>query len=141
MQAASVDFNAEQFLQTDIAEMNLPAEMIQQGKLAWLGRGFEHDPVEPERLDKPFGIGRIQVSILIEESDTHRAFASFDDELDRPRIEPFLSLVNPCRERVGGESSVVLLPELHLNGEAATPGRGDNVPWMEWGLGESLAAF
>jgi hypothetical protein len=66
VQAAPVDFNAEQFFQTDIAEMDVPSKMIQQGKLAWLGRGFEHDGVEPERMDEPVCVCRIQVCILIE---------------------------------------------------------------------------
>src|SRR5262245_60660419 len=108
MQAASVDLNAKQFLQTDIAEMNFPAEMIQQRKLACLGRSFEHHGAEPERFDKPFCISRIQVPILIEQPDPHCAFASLDDELDCTCVEPFLSLVNPLRECVVGESSVVL---------------------------------
>ena len=127
VQAAPVDFNAEQFLQTDIAEMDVPSKMIQQGKLAWLVRGFEHDGVEPERMDKPVCVCRIQVSILIEESDSLCALPRFDDELDRTRIEPFLPLVNPRSERPVAEPAVMLLPKLHLNIEAAALCGGDNL--------------
>jgi len=86
VQAASVDFDAEQLLQTDITEMDVPSKVIQQGKLARLVRGFEDDRIEPERLDKPICKCGIQVSILVEQSDSLRAFSCFDDELDGTRV-------------------------------------------------------
>ena len=101
VQATPVDFNAKQFFQPDIAEMDVPSKMIQQGKLAWLVRGFEHYGVEPECMDKPVCVCRIQVSILIKESDSLCALSGFDDELDRARIEPFLPLVNPRGQASG----------------------------------------
>src|SRR5262249_32863095 len=107
----------------------------------WLVGGFEHDCVKSERIDKPVCIGRIQVSILIENPDSQCAFTSFDDELNRARIEPFLPLVNPRRERAGAEPPVVFFSNLHLNIEASAPGGGDNLAWIEMALGESLAAF
>ena len=95
VEAASVDFNAKQFLQTDITEMDVPSKVIQQGKLARLVRGFEHDRIEPERLDKPVCKRGIQVSIVVEQSDSLRAFSCFDDQLDGTRVEPVLPLFNP----------------------------------------------
>src|SRR5262249_52590976 len=117
------------------------AKVIQQGKLARLGRGFEHDRVEPEGFDKPIGVGSIQPSILIEQPDSLCAFTGFDDELDRTRVEPLLPLVDPHRQRVVVESPVVFFSKLHLNIEAATSGGGDNLTRIELALGESLTAF
>src|SRR5262245_46951670 len=121
--------------------MDIPAEVIQQGKLAWLVWSLEHDGVEPECVDKPFGICRVQASILIEQSDALCAFTRFDDELDGARIEPFLPLFNPYGNRVVGETAVVFLAKFHLNVEAATPGRGNNLTGIEIALSESLSAF
>src|SRR5215471_9839182 len=141
MQSTPVDFDAEQLLQPDITEMNVPSEVIQQGELAWFVRRFEDDGVEPERTDKPFRVCGIQVSILIEQSDSLCAFPGFDDELDRTGIEPFLALVDPRRERPIAEPTVVFLSELHLNVEAAALRGADNVTRMELALGETLPAF
>ena len=141
MQAAPVDFNAKQFFQPHVAEMNVPSKMIQKGKLAWLVRGFKHDCVEPECMYKPVCVCRIQVSIVIKQSDSLCAFSGFDDELDRTRIEPFLTLVNPRRQRPAVKATVMLLPKFHLDIEAATLCGGNNLSWIEIALGESLAAF
>ena len=74
VQAAPVNFDAEQFLQTDVTQLDVPSN-DSAGQIQ-LVRGFEHDGVEPERMDKPVCVGRIQVSILIEESDSVRSLAS-----------------------------------------------------------------
>src|SRR5262245_38989311 len=115
VQAAPVDFNAQQFLQTDVTEMNVSSKVIQQRKLARLVRGFEHDGLEAESRDKPVCVCGIQVSILIEQSDSPRAFPGFDDELHRAGVEPFLALVDPRGERPVAKAPIVLLPELHLH--------------------------
>src|SRR5262245_45725248 len=141
MQAASVDFNAEEFLQPDITEMDVPAKMIQQGKLARFVWGFEHDGVEPERLDKPVRVCGIQLSFLIEQSDAQCTFPGFDDELERTGIEPFLPLVNPRRKRPVVEPPVMLLSQLHLNVETAALCGGDGLTGIEMALGETLTAF
>jgi hypothetical protein len=141
VQTASVDFNAQQFLQTDITEMDVPSKMIQEGKLAWLVRRFEHDCVEPERIDKPLCICGVQPSVLIEESDSSRAFSRFDDQLDRSGVEPFLPLVDPRSERPVAEPAVMFLPELHLNIEAAALRGRDNLTRVEIVLGETLTSI
>src|SRR5262245_21884549 len=107
VQAAPVNLNAKQFFRTDVTEMDLPPKMVQQGKLAWLGRGFENDGRKPERANKPVGIRGVQASILIEQSDALRAFPGFDDELECAGIEPLLALVDPRRERPIAEPPVV----------------------------------
>src|SRR5215467_12440908 len=99
--------------------MDVSSKMIQQGKLAWLVWGFEHDCLEPECIDKPVGICGIQVSRLIEQSDALRAFPGLDDQFDCASVEPFPSLVNPLRERLIAEPAVMFFPELHLNVEPA----------------------
>src|SRR4029453_13249080 len=121
--------------------MDIPPEMVQQGKLAWLGRGFEHDGVKSERVNKPVCVCGIQAPILIEQSNPLRAFPGFDDELECAGIEPFLSLVDPRRERLLAEPSVMFLPKLHLHIEAAAVGGGDNFPWIEKADRETLPAF
>ena len=141
VEAAPVDFNAEHFFQPDVTEMDASSKMIQKGKLAWLVRGFKDDGVEPECIYKAVCVCRIQKSILIKQSDSPCAFSGFDDELDRTRIEPFLALVNPRRQRLPVKTAVMLLPKLHLNVESATPGGSHNLFWIEMALGESLAAF
>ena len=141
MQATPVDLNAEQFLQTDITEMDIPSKIIQQGKLAWLVRGFEHDCVESEGTHEPLCIRGIQLSIVVEQSYSLCAFPCFNNELDGARIEPFLSLVNPPRERAVVEPAVMFLAELHLNIEAATLCSDDDLTWIEMTLGETLTAF
>src|SRR5689334_7585263 len=114
--------------------MDIPPEMIQQSKLAWLIRRFEHDRGAPERIDKPFCVCRVQASILIEQSDALCAFTRFDDELHGARIEPFPPLFNPEGNRVVGETPVVFLAKLHLDIEAMTPGGRDDRTWIEIAL-------
>ena len=91
--------------------MDVPSKMIQQGKLAWLVRRFEHDRVEPERVYKPIRIGGIEVSILIEQADPLCAFSRFDDQLEGARVEPPLPLFNPPRKRPVTESAVMAAPD------------------------------
>ena len=132
VQAAPVDFNAKQFLQTDIAEMDVPPKMVQQGKLAWLGRGFEHDGVESERVNKPVCVCGVQVSILIEQSDSLVRFPWL-----RRRVGRAPASSHSCPWSIHAESvslvepSVVFLPKLHLNIEAAALCGGDNLSWIE----------
>ena len=106
MQAAPVDFNAEQFLQTNIAETDVPAKMVQQGKLTWLVRRLERDGLEPERTDKPVRVRGVQVSMLIKESDSLCAFPRLDDDLVCTRVEPFLPLLDLAGERPVGEPAI-----------------------------------
>src|SRR5262245_56531183 len=82
VQATSVDFNAKQLFQPDVAEMDVSSEVIQKSKLAWLVRSFKRHCVETEYVYKPVCVVRIQVSILIKESDSLCAFSGFDNELD-----------------------------------------------------------
>ena len=141
VQASPVNFNAKQLFQSDIAEMNVSSKVIQKSKLTWLVGSFKHHSVEPEYIYKPVCVVRIQVSILIKESDSLCAFSGFDNELDCTGIEPFLTLVNPRRQRPVIKTTVMLLPKFHLNLEATAPGSSHNLSWIEMAIGESLATF
>src|SRR5262249_39358471 len=138
VQAAPVDFNAEQFLQTNVTEMDVSAKVIQQGKLAWLVGRFEDNGLKSERRNKPVCVCRIQVAILMEQPDSPRAFPGFDDELQGAGVEPLLALVDPRRERLIAEPPVVFLAELHLHIEAAAVCGSDDFSWIEMALRETL---
>src|SRR5262245_56352033 len=118
VQAAPVDFHAEQFLQPDVTEVDVASKVIEQRKLAWLVWRLEDHGLETERLHESVCEPRVQASVLVEESDCAGAFPSFDHELDRAGVEPGLSLVDPCRQRLVAEPAVVLLAKFHLHVEA-----------------------
>jgi hypothetical protein len=42
MKPAPVDLDPQEFFQSDIAKVYLSAKVVEQGKLAWLVRSFEH---------------------------------------------------------------------------------------------------
>src|SRR5262245_4520986 len=121
--------------------MDVPSKVIQQGKLARLVRGFEHDRIEPERLDKSICKCRVLVSILVEQSDSLRAFSCFDDQLDGTRVEPVLPLFNPRRKRPLAEPAVVFLAKLHLHVEPAALRSGNDLTRIEIAVREPLTAF
>jgi hypothetical protein len=141
METAPVDFDAKQLFQSDIAEMHVSSKMIQKGELTCLVRSFEHYRFKSEYVDKPVCVIRIQVSILIKESNSSCAFSGFDNELNRSGIEPLLTLVNPPRQRLVVETAVVLLSKFHLNIEATAPCSSHNFIGSKIAFGESLAAF
>src|SRR5262245_33946407 len=101
--------------------MYVPSKMIQKGKLTRLVGGFEQYGFETEYMHKPVCVIRIQVSIWIKESHASCALSGLDDELNCSGIEPFLTLVNPLRQRLVVKTAVVLLSKFHLNIEATAP--------------------
>jgi len=141
MQTSSVDLDAKQLFQSDIAEMYVPSKMIQKGELTCLVRGFEHYRLEPENINKPVCVVRIQISILIKESNSFCAFSGFDNELNRARIEPFLTLINPLGKGLVVKTAVVLLAKFHLNIEPTAPCRSHDLIRLKMAFGESLSAF
>src|SRR5262245_63734944 len=95
VQASPVNFNAKQLFQPDVAEMDVSSEVIQKSKLAWLVGSFKHHCVEPEYVNKPVCVFRIQVSIVIKEADSLCPFSGFDTELDYTGVHPLLTRVAP----------------------------------------------
>ncbi len=141
VQPPPVDFDTKQLFQPDIAEMDLPAKMIEQGKLAWLVRSFKHYRLETEHRRELVCVCGIQVSVLIKESDSPGALSCFDHQLDRTGIEPLLTLVDPCGKGAVIEPSIMLLAKFHLDVETAAPCCSDNFTRVEFAFRESLAAF
>src|SRR5262245_40787543 len=115
VQSSPVDFDAKQFFQSDIAKMDLSAEMIQQGKLAWFVWRFKHHSLEAEHRDKSVRICAIQSSLAIKKSNSLGALSRFDYQLDCTGVQPLLTVLNPCFKRLVTEATVMLLAELHLN--------------------------
>src|SRR5689334_20842282 len=81
VQTAPEDFDTKEFFEPDIAEMNVPAKVFQQGKLAGFAGRFEHDGFEPEPRHEAFREPGIQISILIKQPDSPGTLSCFDDEL------------------------------------------------------------
>ena len=101
--------------------------MIEHGELARLVRGFEHDGLKPECRGKPVCVCGIQVSILIEQSDSPRALPGFDYQLEGPGVQPSPPLFDQLKHGDLIERSGMLLAQLELNLEAAAVRRGDNI--------------
>src|SRR5579864_9615624 len=81
------------------------------------------------------------MAVLVEQSDAFRGFPRFDDELDRPRIEPALALRDELVDDVRPERAVMLLAELELHFETAFLGHVDHGSRPEWHLGEAFASL
>src|SRR5262245_1244686 len=121
--------------------MDVSSEMIQKGELAWFVWGFKHYGVEPEYIYKFVCVCRIQISILIKQSNTPSVLSSFDNKLNRSCIKPFLTLVNPRRQRSVVKSAALLLSKFHLNIEATTPCGPHNLTRIEIAISKSLSTF
>src|SRR5438105_13431054 len=141
MQPAPVDLDTEDLLQSHVAEVDGRAEMIEQRKLAALARRLEDDGVVPERIGERVGKARVQIAVFVEEADGLGALTGFDDELDRPGVEPLITLLDEDLDGVVVEIALVLLPQLELHVQSARTGARHDVVRLEVHLGESLAAF
>ena len=115
MQPTPVDFDAKQFFKPHVAEMNLPAKVVEQGELAWLVGSFERYCFETEHRHKSVGIRGVQVAVVIEEPDSSGALSGFDNQLHSAGIEPLLTAVDPLSKSALIETTVVLLAQFHLN--------------------------
>src|SRR6516162_1253224 len=121
VQAPPVDFNAQEFFQPDITQMDLISEMIQESELAGLVRRFEHAGFKPERLDESVRKVRVEVSAVVEQSDTAGALSGLDHNLHGSSVKPSLALVDPGSQRLVAESAVVLLAQFHLHIQTTGP--------------------
>ena len=81
MQPTAVDFNAQQFFQTNITEVYFTSEVVQEGELAGFVGRLEHENFMTESIDEAVGICGIEVSVLVEEPDSAGALTSFDYQL------------------------------------------------------------
>ena len=77
MQTSPVNLDLQQFFQADIAQSDAAAKMVQQRELARLIRRLEDAHMQPEGFCEPIRIGRIEIALLVEQSDTASAFARF----------------------------------------------------------------
>src|SRR5215469_13202027 len=114
VKAPPVDFDTEEFFETNVAEPYLRPEMIEQGKLAGFIGSFEGDKAETELLGEPVCQARAEVSRVVEEPDALGALACFDHQLARTGIQPSAALLNQQSGGVGVERAAVLLSELEL---------------------------
>ena len=110
MEAAAVDFYAQNFLQPDITEVHLSTEVVQEGKLAGLVGSFEHYRVQAKRFSKTIGESGIEISCFAEQSHALSALSCFHDQLEGTSIEPSVPLLNQVTDGVFRESSGMLLP-------------------------------
>src|ERR1700730_18152908 len=94
MEPSPVNFHPKKLFQPHIAEVHFAAEMVQQGKLARFVGRFEHHGLKAERLSKAICICAVEVSAAIKKSYLFCALPSFHDELQGPRVEPPLPLLD-----------------------------------------------
>ena len=95
MQSTPVDLDAQQFLDSNIAKMDLTAEVIEESELAWLIGRFEQDSMKTEFFSETIREGCSQTAVIVKEADTLRAFTSFHHQLQRAGFEPAMSLIDP----------------------------------------------
>ena len=86
MQAATVNLDAEQLLETNVAQVHLSAEVREKRELAVLIRRFEDDGAMAKSIDQPVGERLLQHTVDIKQPNAPRAFSSFDHQLNCARI-------------------------------------------------------
>src|SRR5437868_9754749 len=118
MQPTAVDFNAQQFFQTNITEVYFTSEVVQEGELAGFVGRLEHENFMTESIDEAVGICGIEVSVLVEEPDSAGALTSFDYQLQGSSIEPAASLIDQRIDGLVVECACVLLSQFELSVEA-----------------------
>jgi hypothetical protein len=118
MQAAAVNFDAQDFFQSYIAKMDLAAEVLEKGKLARFGRRFKQEQIESEVPGKTIGKGGIEVSVNIEEPDSASALAGLNNQLQGAGIEPPRTLRQELLNRFLVESPGMFLSQFELNLQA-----------------------
>src|SRR5438067_6429245 len=141
MQAAAIDFDAQQFLQPHVAEVYLAPEVIEQGKLAGLVGRFKHHDVMPERLNEAVRICRIELAFSVEKPDATSALSSFNHQLQGSSVQPAATLLDEGFDGVLIKRPAVLLSQFELHVESKVIGHAHDLARPKIRIGESFAAF
>src|SRR5262245_54485704 len=119
MKTPTIDFNPQQLLDPDVAELNLGTEMVEQRKLTRLVWRLEHRLLHPESLDKGLGELRLQAALLVEQTDILRAFPALYHNSFGACVQPLFSHADEMLDDVRSEGATMLLAHLELNAELA----------------------
>nr|WP_245287427.1 hypothetical protein [Bradyrhizobium elkanii] len=141
MQAAAINLDAQQFLEPNVGDPHLAAEMVDQRELTRLVRGFEGDALQAELGGETIRKRTIENAVIIEEPNAPCRFSALDDDLLGPGIEPALALDDELGDNILAECAAVLLAELELYIEPALMCHGDDRARRERHVGEALAGL
>src|SRR5947199_2477903 len=119
METPPVNFHAKYFFQPHVAQVHFAAEVIQQGKLAWLIGSFEYHGVKAERLCETICVCAVEISGIVKQTYFFRALPRFHHQLECSCIQPPLSLLDQLSYAIIGKGTVMLLTKLELNIESA----------------------
>src|SRR5579875_2736369 len=117
MEAATEYLDAEQFLKTDITEMNPWAKMFKEGKLAGFVGGLKHRDIEAKLFGEAVGISSIERAFSVEHAYSPCALPGLDDKLHRSRIQPPVAASDGVGYTFLGKGAFMLLAHLVLHGQ------------------------
>src|SRR5437879_192253 len=115
MQSAPVDLHSEEFLQPDVAQMDLAAEVFQHGELTGLIGRFKNHYCEPKRVGQTIRESWVELALVVEEPHTSSALSGLHHQLNRSGVHPTVSLCDQLIDYPLMERASMLLPQLKLD--------------------------
>jgi hypothetical protein len=100
--------------------------VIDERKLAGLGRRLEGHRLEPEGVGERVGVEALEPPVHVEQAHAAGALARLNHQLRGAGVEPAVPQVDQLGDHLLAERAVVLLAQLVLHLEPATVGHGDD---------------
>src|SRR5260370_27687378 len=110
MQAAAVNLDAQNFFQANVAEMNFPAEVVEECKLARFVRGFEDHRLAAKGFCEPICVRGVKISLIIHEPDSPGAFPRFPHTFHNSCVQPSFALLDQFADYGLVKGTRMLLP-------------------------------